>query len=177
MKDVSVNHRETIRHGRVFDVTVENVTLPNGTTIDLDVLRHPGAAAIVPLTDDNDVVMLRQYRHAIGKMLWEIPAGTLDGAEEPLACARRELMEETGFAAASWDELGAVTPVAGYSNERILLFLARNLAPAEQNLDADEVIEVHTVPIKRVISMIIEGEIEDAKTVVAIFRAWQRFNL
>ncbi len=175
MINVRVNHRETIRRGRVFDATIENVTLPNGVTIDLDVLRHPGAAAIVPLTNNNEVVMLRQYRHAIGKMLWEIPAGTLDEAEEPQACARRELMEETGYRADTWDDLGAVTPVAGYSDERILLYLARDLAPAEQDLDADEVLEVHTIPFERVVSMITTGEIEDAKTVVAIFRTLQRF--
>ncbi len=174
--DIRVNHRKTIHRGRVFDTTVENVTLPNGVTVDLDVLRHPGAAAIVPLTSDNEVVMIHQYRHAIGRMLWEIPAGTLDNNEEPQACARRELIEETGFRAATWHDLGAVTPVAGYSNERIRLFLALDLSPAEQDLDMDEVLEVHPLPFQRVVEMIAANEIEDAKTIVAIFRTLQRFG-
>lgn len=175
MPIAQVNHRQSIRRGRVFDITVENVTLPNDVTVDLEVLRHPGAAAILPLTEDNEVIMLRQYRHAIGDMLWEIPAGTLDENEASMACARRELIEETGYQAETWDDLGAVTPVAGYSDERIHLYLARDLSPARQDLDADEVIEVHALPLQRVVSMITDGEIEDAKTVVAVFRALRKF--
>jgi ADP-ribose pyrophosphatase len=163
--------RETIRKGRVFDLTVESITLPNGVHLDLEIIRHPGASAIVPLSADNEVFMLKQYRHAVGGTLWEIPAGTLDADEAPLDCAKRELAEETGLKAESWESMGAVTPVPGYSDERIHLFLARRLTPSVQSLDPDEIIEVHSIPLKKVVEMILSGKIEDAKTIAAIFRA------
>jgi ADP-ribose pyrophosphatase len=171
-----VNHRHTIRHGRVFEVTVENVTFDNGFTADMEIIRHPGASAIVPLTDNDEIVLLKQYRHAIGTFIWEIPAGTFNGQEDPLACARRELTEETGFTAAAWERLGAITPVPGYSDERIQLFLARELKPAAQHLDQDEFIEVHHVPLLQVVAMIVSGEIQDAKTVMGIFLALQKLK-
>jgi 8-oxo-dGTP pyrophosphatase MutT (NUDIX family) len=166
-----VHHRQTIRKGRVFDITVENVTFPNGFNVELEIIRHPGAAAIVPLTDDEKVLMLKQYRHAVGRFMWEIPAGTFDGLEDPLACARRELTEETGFTATRWENLGAITPVPGYSDEKIHLFMARELSPAVQKLDQDEFLEVHPVPLDQVAAMIVEGEIHDAKTIAGIFLA------
>jgi ADP-ribose pyrophosphatase len=173
---VQVNQRRLVHTGRVFDFTVENVTFADGLTLDLEVIRHPGASAVVALTDDRQVLMLRQYRHAIGDYIWEIPAGTFDGREEPLACARRELIEETGFQADSWEPMGAVTPLAGYSDERIFLYLARELAPAKQSLDPDEILEVHHVPLERVSRMIADGQIEDAKTIAALFRTLDRVN-
>jgi ADP-ribose pyrophosphatase len=169
-----VNQRHTIRRGRVFDITVENVTLTNGVTIDLEILRHPGAAAIVPLLADNRVVMLKQYRHAAGQFMWEIPAGTLNSDEAPLVCAQRELVEETGYRAAAWETMGAVTPVPGYSDEKIHLYLARDLTPAAQNLDPDEILEVHPLPLEEVVAMITDGRIHDAKTIAGIFLAMQR---
>jgi ADP-ribose pyrophosphatase len=174
---VRIQHKEIIRHGRVFDVTLENVSLPNGASIDMEIIRHPGAAAIVPLTGNQQILMLKQYRHAIGSYWWEIPAGTFNGKEEPLACAQRELTEETGFAARIWDPLGAVTPVPGYSDERIHLFLARDLIPAVQHLDFDEIIEVHPLPLDQVVSMILDGRIEDAKTIAAVFRVLFKLEL
>ena len=173
---VCVNHKTTIRNGRVFDITVENVTFDNGFNIDLEIIRHPGASAIVPLTNNNHVVMLKQYRHAIGAFIWEIPAGTFEGREDALVCARRELTEETGFRAGTWERLGAVTPVPGYSDECIQIFLARELTPAEQHLDQDEFLEVHKLPLSRVVEMISKGEIQDAKTVTGIFLTLQKLK-
>lgn len=168
---VQVKQRRIIRHGRVFDVMVENVSLPNGVNIDMEIIRHPGASAIIALTEKKEVIMLKQFRYATGGNLWEIPAGTFDGKEDPLVCAQRELTEETGYDAGTWESLGAVTPVPGYSDERIHLFLAGDLRPAVQKLDHDEIIEVHLLPFRQVVSMVLDGEIEDAKTIAAVFRA------
>jgi ADP-ribose pyrophosphatase len=165
--------RTLLHKGRVFDVTTENISLSNGITVDMDIIRHPGAAAIVAVTDSRQVLMLRQYRHAIGKIMWEIPAGTREADEDPLVCAKREFTEETGYAARQWDQLGAITPVPGYSDERIFLFLARDLTISTQNLDTDEIIQVRKVPFKKVIDLITKGQIEDAKTIAAIFLAMQ----
>ena len=173
----TVHHRETLRRGRVFDYTLENVTLANGVNLDIEIIRHPGAAAILPLTEDRQVILLKQYRHAAGGSLWEIPAGTVEKEEDSFACAQRELKEETGYAARRWDPLGFVIPVPGYSDEKIDLFLARQLKPVAQNLDPDEVIEVHAMPFEIVVNMIEKGKINDAKTVVAVFRAIQKLDL
>jgi ADP-ribose pyrophosphatase len=138
-------------------------------------IRHPGAAAIVPLTDRGEILMLHQFRHAAGGMLWEVPAGTLAPGEAPLACAHRELEEETGMGASEMLELGYILPAPGYTDERIHLFLARGLAPATQKLDVDEVItEVRPVPVADVLRSIASSELIDAKSVVAICRAQAR---
>ena len=168
---VKINSRTTIHRGKVFELVRENVTLENGTTTDVEYIEHPGAAAIVPFLGDNRIVMLKQYRHALKKYIWEIPAGTLDPREDIISCARRELVEETGYSAGQWHRLGEITPVPGYSNERIHLFLARELQPAVQNLDADEVIQVQEVDFKKAMEMIESGEIQDAKSIAGLFMA------
>ena len=100
---VKVHETTNIYNGKIFDVVLEKVTLPNGMTKDREVVRHPGAAAMVPLLDDGKVVLIKQYRHAVGEFLWEIPAGTLEPGEKAVECARRELVEETGYEASSLD--------------------------------------------------------------------------
>lgn len=157
--------------GRVFDLYVESVELANGVTVDLDVIRHPGAAAIVAMTAEDQVLLLRQYRHSVGDELWEIPAGTRDGDETPLVCARRELEEETGFTARTWLPIGALLPVPGYADERIHLFLATDLTPSRQSLDSDEQITVHTIAFDDALRMIDTGTIFDGKTVAALLKA------
>lgn len=173
---VRVNRKDTLRQGRVFDITIENVTFDNGFNLDLEIIRHPGASAIVALTHDRRVVMLKQYRHAVGSFIWEIPAGTFNGKEDPLLCARRELTEETGYQAGHWERLGAVTPVPSYSDECIQIFLARELTHATQNLEQDEFLEVHILPMDQVVEMIVTGDIQDAKTVMGIFLAQQKLK-
>ena len=168
---VSVNSRNVLHRGRVFQLVRENVTLDNGTTTDLDFIEHPGAAAIVALTAENDVVLVRQYRHALGRYIWEIPAGTLDPGEPVLDCAQRELTEETGYVAEQWRKLGEITPVPGYSDERVHLFLASGLSAAAQRLDADEVLEAHRRPLAEANAMIARGELQDAKSICALLLA------
>ena len=171
-----VNHRTPIYRGRVFRLVRENVTLDNGTTTDLDYIEHPGAAAIVALLNSTEVVLVRQYRHALKNYIWEIPAGTLDPGEPVLDCARRELAEEAGYTASEWQKLGEITPVPGYSDERIHLFLATELTAANQHLDADEVLAAHRVPLANAIAMIGTGEIQDAKSICGLLLAQHRLE-
>ena len=154
-----------IKKGRVFDIFTESVTLPNGIALDMEIIRHPGAAAIVPLLDDHTVLLLQQYRHATGGFIWEIPAGTLDPGEDALDCARRELVEETGYRAQHFEKLSEILPLPAYSDERITLFLATGLQVAAQDLDADELLSVHPVDLRRAVQMIANGDIRDAKTI------------
>jgi len=161
----------TIHRGRVFTLTAEELSLPNGNDTTIDIIRHPGASAIVPITASGEVILLRQYRRAVSGTIWEIPAGTFDGKEDPLVCAKRELIEETGHAATMWRKLGEITPVPGYSDERIHLFLATELTPASQHLDPDEVLSIHPVSYSTAIDMIHEGIIQDAKTIAGLFLA------
>lgn len=173
-----VNNRTTIHQGKVFELIRENVTLENGTTTDVEFIEHPGATAVIPFLDDNRIVLLKQYRHALKKYIWEIPAGTLDPREEIISCAKRELIEETGYSARQWHRLGEITPVPGYSDERIHIFLAAQLQPAEQNPDDDEVIQVQAVDFLKAIEMIGDGEIQDAKSIAGLFLAsqWLKSN-
>jgi ADP-ribose pyrophosphatase len=163
-----VNSVKALHQGRVFRLDKENVTLNNGVNVDLDIVRHPGASAMVPMLNENTLLMIKQYRHAVGDFIWEIPAGTLEDNEAPIQCAQRELIEETGYSADSWQKLGEICPLPGYSDERIHIFLASELTPAKQHLDADEVLEVHEVDFKKAIEMILNGDIQDAKTIAAL---------
>ena len=172
----NIHDRQLLHRGRVFDFTLETVTLENGETVVLEVIRHPGAAAIVAMPDSDTLLMLRQYRHAVGGTIWEVPAGTLNEGESPQDCAGRELIEETGYAAHAWERLGEIVPVPGYSDERIYLYLATDLTPDRQRLDADELIQVATVPLKDAMEMIGDGKIQDAKTIAALTMAHRRLR-
>ncbi|MFY9943018.1 MAG: NUDIX hydrolase [Desulfobacterales bacterium] len=171
-----VNRITPVHRGRVFQLTTENITLPNGVNMDIDIIRHPGAAAIVPLLDAKTVLLLRQYRHAVGGWIWEIPAGTLDPQETVEACARRELTEETGYNARNFEKLGEITPLPGYADERVHLFLAAGLTPSAQNLDPDELLSVHPTPLPQALEMIFNGEIQDAKTITGLLLAERRLG-
>ena len=171
-----VNNRQIVYRARVFSLIRENVTLDNGVTTDLEFVTHPGATAIVPFLDESRVLLLKQYRHALKDYIWEIPAGTLDPDESPLKCAKRELIEETGYSADQWQKLGEITPVPGYSDERIHIYLATALTPARQQLDTDEIIKVYEIEFKAVMEMIKCGEIQDAKSITGLFLAFDRLN-
>ncbi|MCH8938138.1 MAG: NUDIX hydrolase [Gemmatimonadetes bacterium] len=159
--------------GRLLKVDVETVRNPAGQTLELEVVRHPGAAAIVPFLSELDapdpqILLLRQYRYAAGGVLWEIPAGVLEPGEDPQDCARRELREETGATAQEIRFLTSVFTTPGFTDERIHLFLATGLSVADQHLETDELIEVATRPLSAVLEMIKDGEIADSKTIVAV---------
>jgi ADP-ribose pyrophosphatase len=164
------NRRPVLKLG-VVDFGVESAALPNGVTIDLAVIRHPGASAIVAIDASGAIPLLTQYRHAVGGWLKEIPAGCINSGETPRECAERELREEAGLVARRWDQLGAIVTIPSFCDERVNLFLARDLAEAERELDHDEVINVERVQLDEALAMIGRGEIFDAKTIAALHLA------
>ncbi len=159
--------------GRLVKVDVDTVRGPRGATFDLEVIRHPGAAAVVPLlselgAEDPSVLLLRQYRHAAGGLLWEIPAGVLEPGEPAEVCARRELLEETGAKASSIEHLTTVYTTPGFTDEQIHLFVATGITVGEPAHEVDEFIEVQAKPMSSVLCMIRDREIVDSKTIVAL---------
>jgi nudix-type nucleoside diphosphatase (YffH/AdpP family) len=163
--------RKAIYQGEVVDLGLETVVLPNEQLLQLEVVRHPGGAAVVALDDSGRVCLLRQYRHAAGGWLWELPAGKIDHAEAPEQTARRELQEEAGLTADKWQSLGTFFSTPGFSDERIHLYLARALSPTETDRHADEVIEVHWVEVEQALAWVRCGEIVDAKTMIGLLLA------
>ncbi len=159
--------------GRVVRLDVDTVRFPDGSTGELEVIRHPGAAAVVPCASDPagkdpTILLLKQYRYATGGVLWEVPAGTLGPGEDPAACARRELAEEAGVTARELRPLTSIWTTPGFTDEVIHLYLATGLSPGTPARERDEFIEVEPQPLSRVLSRIRDGEIRDAKTIVAI---------
>ncbi len=176
-KHASLVERRVKSRGRKILVTEHDVVLPSGVAATLDVIEHPGASAMVALDDEGRVLLLRQYRYAVGQELWEIPAGTLDDKEEPLVCAKRELIEEAGVKANSWTSMGHVVTVPGFCDERIFLFLAEGLEPAQAAPDEDEVIyEVKAFAWSAVFKMTRDGQLSDAKSLAALWRAYLLVN-
>lgn len=167
----SVSHKFT---GRVIQVNVERVRLPNGSVADLEIIHHPGGAAIVAVDEQQRVCLLRQFRHAAGDWLWELPAGKIDHREPPLQTAQRELAEEAGVTATSWDSLADYVASPGVFTEVVHLYLATGLQKGAAALEEHEVLEVHWKPLQEVLRMAQGGELRDGKSVVAIFRAAAR---
>lgn len=166
-----------IYRGRIVHLTVEEVTLPNGHVMDLEIVRHPGAAAIAALDEQGRVTLIKQYRHAAGGYLWEVPAGKLDAGEAPTTCAARELEEEVGLVATRLEHLGSIVTCPGFCDEIIHLFAATGLRTVQSHRGADEVIEtVETVPLRDALSMVRSGEIRDAKTIAALLHVHLRYD-
>jgi ADP-ribose pyrophosphatase len=163
--------RREIWRGSVGQFGVEDVQLSDARRFTLAILRHPGACAVVPLLDDGRVLLLRQYRHAVRRTLWEVPAGKLDPGEALEQCALRELKEETGYSAGSLTALGTICVTPGYSDELIHLYLARDLRAGEQALAANESIVCEAMPLAAAVRMAEDGEVSDAKTAIALLRA------
>jgi ADP-ribose pyrophosphatase len=158
--------------GKVVHLHVDSVRLPNGVTVDLEVIRHPGASAVVPLKDDGTVILIRQFRHAAGGFIYEIPAGKLNQGEDPLHCAARELEEEIGYRAGRFQLLSSIFTAPGFTDEVIHVYLGTGLTAGRQQLDRDEVLEVLEMPITKAVEMIHSGEIRDAKTIVGLQSAY-----
>ena len=163
---------EEIYHGKVVHLFKDTVRLPNGKNATREVMRHIGAAAVVALTENDEVILVRQYRHPFGTTLLEIPAGKLDPGEAPERCARRELQEETGFSTDQMISLGVYYPSVAILDEKIHLYLAKRLTRSEAHLDDDEFLHVETMPLDELVGQILAGKIPDGKTQVAILKAW-----
>lgn len=161
-------HIKHIYTGIVVNLNVDTVTLPNGLTVDLEVVRHPGAAAVVPLKDDGTVVLIRQFRHAAGGFIYEIPAGKLHPGEDPSVCAIRELEEEIGYRAGTLELLSSIFTAPGFTDEVIHIYKATGLSVGRQQLDRDEVLEVVEMSLPEAMRMILNGEIRDAKSIVGL---------
>jgi ADP-ribose pyrophosphatase len=160
-----VQTEDTLWQGNFFDVNRLQVELPDGRNAVRDVVRHPGAVAIVALTDDGRICLVRQYRTALGRVTVEIPAGKLDPGEDPLECAHRELEEETGMRAERMAFLTTIATAVGFCDELIHLYMATGLSFSVSDPDADEFINVDLVPLPELIDAVLDGRIEDVKTV------------
>ncbi len=161
--------------GKVISVDVDEVCFPDGSLGSLEMVRHPGASAVVPLLgepeDDPEVLLIRQYRYAADGYLYEIPAGRLDAGEQPLECARRELQEETGYTASHVEHLFTMYTTPGFTDEKIHLYLATGLMAGASAREADEFMELVPTRLSRALSMVEQGEIQDAKTALALLYA------
>jgi ADP-ribose pyrophosphatase len=159
--------------GRIVNLDLDTVRFPDGSTGQLEMVRHPGASAVVPFLDDPAapdprVLLIRQFRHAADDFIWEVPAGRMDPGETPETCARRELEEETGMRARAIERLTTIYTTPGFTDERIHLFLARGLDEGDQHREADEFLELHTLAWSAVMEMVRSGEIQDAKTLTSL---------
>ncbi len=171
LKEPTLISKEFLLKGRIFNLERHKLLFPNKYEIELEIIRHPGASAVVPMLDPETLLLVRQYRHAVGKYIYEIPAGTLKGGEDPDTCAKRELEEETGYLSHDLTQLGMIYPLPGYSDERIYIYLARDLEEGSQHLDEDEVLRPIRVSKERAFQMIHEGLIRDAKSICGLFMA------
>ncbi len=161
---------ETVYQGKIVNVRSDTVELTNGAVCPREVVEHPGGVAVVALTPDGAVVMVRQYRYSVSDELLEIPAGKLEYGEQPLSCAVRELSEETGYSAGSIVDLGAIYPSPGFSQETLYLYLATELTAGEMHLDENELLNVERIPLDALVGQIMDGDIKDAKTIIGILK-------
>lgn len=162
--------------GKVVNLAVDSLVLPNGERLQLEIVRHPGGAATVALNKREEVCLLRQYRHAAGGWLWELPAGKLEPQEPPASTAKRELEEEAGLQAADWIKLGQMYSTPGFCDEIIHLYLARELTEVPSHHGKHELIEVHWLPLTAAIAQVLEGTIRDAKTMLGLMLAGSHIN-
>ncbi len=162
--------KDKIYKGRAIDFCVDEIILPDGKKAKREYIDHPGAVAIVPFVNKKDIVLVRQYRYPVDKITYEIPAGKLDKSkkESLIACARRELKEETGYTAKKITKLLSFFPSSTFSNEELYIYLAEGLTPGDTHPDEDEFVEKIIIPFKQAIDMIKTGKIKDAKTVIAL---------
>ncbi|MBO7663693.1 MAG: NUDIX hydrolase [Clostridia bacterium] len=177
LREVQTETRDVF-DGVLLHVRQDTVRLPNGASSIREVIRHIGAVCVIPVTDRNEVIVERQYRYPVDRIMLEIPAGKLDAPDEDrLSAIQRELREETGYSADEWISLGDFHPAPAYSDEYITMYLARGLHQGRQALDEDEFLDVYTVPLQDLVRDVMNGRISDAKTQVAVLKAARMLGL
>ena len=168
--------QKKIFDGEVIKLRIDTVTTPSGNSATREIVEHPGGVCILPLDENGNVIMEWQYRHPFTSLLYELPAGKLIKGEDPLECGKRELEEETGLCAKEYISLGKIYPTPGFCTEIIHLYLARNLYKGSKNPDEDEFIELEAEPLEKLVDKVLSGEINDAKTCVALLKANEMKN-
>ena len=163
--------RSTVFKGKILEIQVDRVELPNGHTSTREVARHPGGVAVLPLDEEGNVTLVRQFRYPFAKVILEVPAGKLDGPEDHRLAAERELSEETGLEAGEYTYMGAILASPGFCDERLHMYLARNLSQKQSHPDEDEFLNVVKMPFDQLVELVMKGEVEDAKTVAATLKA------
>ncbi|MBO5226989.1 MAG: NUDIX hydrolase [Ruminococcus sp.] len=164
---------ELAYQAKIFRVTKDTAQLENGAEVRRDVVHHSGGVCVVPLTDKNTVLMVKQYRYPMHEITLEIPAGKLEAGEDPSECGLRELREEAGRTCGKYTSLGKLYPTPAYDTEIIYMYLAEELSePEEQNLDEGELLDVTEIPLEEAVQMVMDGKIPDAKTQLALLKTW-----
>lgn len=161
----------SVYRGGLLDVREDRVELPDGAQATREYILHPGAVVVIPLLENGEVVLERQFRYPLRRDMYELPAGKLDPGESPLQCGQRELLEETGYIAADWCFVATIHPCIGYSDEAMSLYLARGLTTAEHCRDDDEFLEIFSLPLDDALEWVRAGRITDVKTVIGLFWA------
>ena len=165
-----------VYEGHILNLRVDQIRTPTGVKAIREIVEHGGAVAVVPIDGAGQVILVRQYRHAVRALVTEVPAGKLDGDEDPRVAAQRELREETGYQAKQLEHLGGIHPAPAWSTEFIDFYLAADLIPGPTARDADEAIELMTIPLSKALNLIQTGVITDGKTVAALLLAQQHLN-
>lgn len=166
----------TVYRGGLLHVKEDQIQLPNGQPAKREYILHPGAVVVIPLLENNHVILERQFRYPLRQDFYELPAGKLDEGETALVCGQRELLEETGYSATKWRFVGTIHPCIGYSNESMSLFLAQELSLGMHQRDGDEFLEVFALHLSEAIEWVRSGRITDAKTVIGLFWAEKILN-
>lgn len=176
MEEIKRLSRDLVSKGAIIDYYQDTVQIPNGNIVKWDFIDHKGAAAVVPVNDEGKLIMVRQYRNALDRYTLEIPAGGLNGADEPtMDAAARELTEETGYRADKLELLLSIRTTVAFCNEKIDIYVATGLTPGEQHLDEDEYVDVKAFELEELISRVLAGEIQDSKTVAAILAYKEKY--
>ncbi len=162
---------ETVYEGLIFNITHDTVLLENENTAFRDVLWHNGGVCVIPVTDDNEIYLVKQFRYPFGAALREVPAGKLEKGESPEICGKRELLEETGFTCDEFIYLGEMLPTPAYNSEITHIYLAKGLEFKNQSLDDDEFLDVEKIPLSEAVELVMNGTIRDGKTQIAILKA------
>ena len=168
LKETKVDGR-IVYHGSFLEVQKDNVTLPDGKPTSREYIRHPGAVVILPLLDDGTILLERQFRYPLDRVFIEFPAGKIDAGEDPLACAKRELLEETGYTATDWQFVCTIHNAIAYSDEHLELYVARGLVAGQSQLDDGEFLEIFSASLPQMMDWVKGGQITDVKTIIGAF--------